>query len=251
MNLSFNMSDIIEIEENIAQQMLDDGIQDNVDMEFYNNTKNIIMDANNFTGRRYVEIYKISCKVTNKLYIGQTITHVLNHKRYRPYGSVCRFNAHVSEAFSNKIGQCGILNEDIVKYGAANFEVQLLRVCEERNANYFEQKYMLAFGSLVPNGYNKSFCNSRCLVSKTVQKYDSITSMPKPDEDYLIKTSIGGVHLGWRVRINRIETAFKSAKLTPEQNYEAALTLIREIRAHVNAKHLVVREPPEEPTLPL
>lgn len=35
---------------------------------------------------RWVDIYSIMYKETGKQYIGQTVSHVLNHGKYRPYG---------------------------------------------------------------------------------------------------------------------------------------------------------------------
>ncbi len=35
---------------------------------------------------RYCEIYKITNLTTDKIYVGQAVSHILNHKRYRPYG---------------------------------------------------------------------------------------------------------------------------------------------------------------------
>ena len=57
------------------------------------NTKNIV-DEN----ERYIEIYKITNIITKKLYIGQTVSHVLNHGKYRKFGCVKRLNSHISEA---------------------------------------------------------------------------------------------------------------------------------------------------------
>ena len=51
---------------------------------------------------RYCQIYKITNIKTKKVYVGQSVSHILNHKRYRPYGYYGRFKCHISEAFSNK-----------------------------------------------------------------------------------------------------------------------------------------------------
>ncbi len=51
---------------------------------------------------RYCEIYKITNLVNNKIYIGQAVSHILNHNRYRPYGMDGRFRCHISEAYSQK-----------------------------------------------------------------------------------------------------------------------------------------------------
>ena len=70
-------------------------------------------------------VYEIKNNINNKSYIGQTLTHRLNHKRYRPYGHEGRFRCHISEAFSSKKNQSHYLNNAIRKYGANDFTVEL------------------------------------------------------------------------------------------------------------------------------
>uniref|UniRef100_A0A6C0IJN8 GIY-YIG domain-containing protein n=1 Tax=viral metagenome TaxID=1070528 RepID=A0A6C0IJN8_9ZZZZ len=36
--------------------------------------------------KRNCEIYKITNLTSGKIYVGQAVSHILNHKRYRPYG---------------------------------------------------------------------------------------------------------------------------------------------------------------------
>ena len=76
---------------------------------------------------RYCEIYKIVCLTTKKIYIGQAVSHILNHKKYRPHGMDGRFRCHISEAFSKKKCQSHYLNNAIRKYGPSDFKLQLLR----------------------------------------------------------------------------------------------------------------------------
>lgn len=45
---------------------------------------------------RHIEIYELYCRPTGKAYVGQAVSHILNHGKYR------RFKTHVSEAFSSK-----------------------------------------------------------------------------------------------------------------------------------------------------
>jgi len=40
---------------------------------------------------RYCEIYKIINIKNGKIYVGQTVSHILNHKRYRQYRHEGRF----------------------------------------------------------------------------------------------------------------------------------------------------------------
>lgn len=104
--------------------------------------------------KRYIQIYKITNTVNGKIYIGQCVSHILNHKRYRPYGYLGRFKSHISEANSNKKNQCKILNNAIKKYGVESFNVEIVFRCSENNADKYEYEYITKYNSLYPNGYN-------------------------------------------------------------------------------------------------
>lgn len=122
------------------------------------------------------EIYKITNTVTNKCYIGQTRSHRLNHKKYRPFGYLGRFKDHISEAFSNKKNMSRYLNSSIQKYGPDNFKCERLLICEIEELNALEQKYISELNTKYPNGYNltdggKTFCKF---------KTELITLVPQP-----------------------------------------------------------------------
>ena len=103
---------------------------------------------------RYVEIYKIICLNTNKIYVGQAVSHILNNGKYRRYGMKKRLNGHISEAYSNKKNQCHYLNNAIKKYGKNNFIVELLDVCELDKSDDIESYYIQQLNSMFPYGYN-------------------------------------------------------------------------------------------------
>lgn len=210
----------------------------NIDIEHYNTIKNIIVDKDKLT-KRYIEIYKMTCVNNNKSYIGQTVVHRLNHKKYRPYGSIGRFKSHLSEAGSSKYGQCIKLNEDIIKYGKDNFIYEIIHVCDETESSNIELNYINNFNTIYPNGYNTFLRINKCLNPQSVEKYKDIKELKYPNEQYLVKGSIQGKHVGWRVRINKIETAFKSKCNTIEENKIIALEFIQKIRNYVEAKRLV------------
>jgi len=104
--------------------------------------------------QRYCEIYKITNLSSGKIYVGQAVSHILNHKRYRPYGHDGRFRCHISEAFSAKKNQSHYLNNAIRKYGVINFTCELLEYCEIKDANDREIHYIESLNTLFPNGYN-------------------------------------------------------------------------------------------------
>jgi group I intron endonuclease len=101
------------------------------------------------------QIYKITCTTTNKIYIGQTYSHIKNHGKYRPAGYLKRLAGHISEAITNtKKKQCTYLNNAIRKYGKNNFTCELIKLCELDKLDHYEQKYIKKYNSLFPNGYN-------------------------------------------------------------------------------------------------
>lgn len=210
----------------------------NIDIEHYNNVKNKIVDKENLSVR-YIEIYKITCIVNNKSYIGQSFVHRLNHKKYRPFGALGRFKSHLSEAGSNKYGQCIKLNEDIITYGQSNFTFDIIHVCDETESSNIELNNMKTYNTIFPHGYNLFTKINKCLNPQSVKKYEDIKEIKYPNEHYLVKGSIQGKHVGWRVRINKIETAFKSKYNTVEENKKIALEFIDKIREYITAKRLV------------
>lgn len=94
-------------------------------------------------------------KLDGKCYIGQTVSHRLNHGRYRPFGYARRFKSHVSEAMCNrKKNQCSCLANAIRKYGSENFEVVLLQRCFRNDLDDAEARWIEEYDSIHPNGYN-------------------------------------------------------------------------------------------------
>ena len=99
-------------------------------------------------------IYTITNQVNGKIYVGQAVSHILNHKKYRPYGHQGRFRCHISEAFSSKKNQSHYLNNAIRKYGVDDFVVELIECCEIEKSDERETHYIKELNSLFPNGYN-------------------------------------------------------------------------------------------------
>lgn len=101
------------------------------------------------------EIYCIRNKDNGKCYIGQTLTHRLNHRKYRPYGYLRRFASHCSEALCDrKKNQCTCVADAIRQYGLDKFEVLLLCRCDIHELDDKEAEQILVHNSMYPNGYN-------------------------------------------------------------------------------------------------
>jgi group I intron endonuclease len=100
-------------------------------------------------------IYCIEHTATGKKYVGQTRSHRLNHKRYRPYGADARFRSHISEAMCNTKHKSGhLLGIDIRKFGAASFKCTILEECQVDELNDKECYWIAELGTLYPGGYN-------------------------------------------------------------------------------------------------
>lgn len=99
-------------------------------------------------------IYKMTNKIDGKCYVGQTVSHRLNKKKYRPFGYIGRFNDHLSEAKSQTKSGSSYLNNAIRKDGASNFSVELIEICNQCDLDEKEIFYIKEFNTLFPNGYN-------------------------------------------------------------------------------------------------
>jgi group I intron endonuclease len=119
-------------------------------------------DAHNIKG----VIYKIINKLTNKMYVGQTRTHYLNHGKYRPFGHIGRFKHHISESKSKKTTSCSYLNSAFNKYGVENFACELIIICEINELDDYEIKYINELNTKYPNGYNLTNGGQGCGYNK-------------------------------------------------------------------------------------
>lgn len=220
----------------------------------YNEIKDKIIDKCDITKVRYAEIYKMTCKTTGKSYIGQCVSHILNHKRYRPYGSKSRFYSHLSEAFSNKKCQCKFLNEDILKYGKSDFLYEILIVCKYEECDFFETKMIMEHNTVIPNGYNGTINGGgkKCITDQTIEhylntKYKDIKTLDKTNEEYISKRNKNGIHIGWFVKIDNKLTEFSSNKFTLEEKKQLALNFIQKLRKHIEGKTSCCSGKPLEP----
>jgi len=196
---------------------------------------------------RYCEIYKIVNLSTNKIYVGQAVSHILNHKKYRPYGREGRFRCHISEAFSTKKNQSHYLNNAIRKYGVENFVVELIEYCEINDADKRETHYIKEFNSLYPNGYNlKNGGNvfthsdeSKKRLSNGVSKYykdkkfDRFKDVNQIDDDiekYIKPLKKYNKQYGWYVYIDKCKADFGGIHITLDESKNSAIEFIQKLK---------------------
>lgn len=199
---------------------------------------------------RFCEIYKITNLVNGKIYIGQAVSHILNHGRYRPYGREGRFRCHVSEAFSKKKNQSHYLNNAIKKYGVDNFNVELIEYCTLKNADDIEKHYINNLQSLYPNGYNlknggKTFTHtdeSKKRVSagvfnyyknRKLERFKNINNIDRNNDEYIRPLRKNNVQYGWYVYINNCKADFGGMHISLEDSRTNAIQFIEELRNYL------------------
>jgi group I intron endonuclease len=208
---------------------------------------------------RYCEIYKITNLTSGKIYVGQAVSHILNHKRYRPYGRDGRFKCHISEAFSTKKNQSHYLNNAIRKYGVADFVVDLIEYCDIAEANEKEIHYIKHYNSLFPQGYNlknggsvfthsdeskKRVSNGvkSYFKEKKFQKFKDITQIDDAIEQYIKPLNRNKVQYGWYVYIERKKADFGGVHISLDESKAEAKEFIISLKNQL-AKHLAAGNP--------
>jgi group I intron endonuclease len=196
---------------------------------------------------RYCEIYKIVNLSSNKIYVGQAVSHILNHKKYRPYGREGRFRCHISEAFSTKKNQSHYLNNAIRKYGVENFVVELIEYCEINDADKRETHYIKEFNSLYPNGYNlknggnvfthsdeskKRLSNgvSNYYKDKKFDRFKDVNQIDDDIEKYIKPLKKYNKQYGWYVYIDKCKADFGGIHITLDESKNSAIEFIQNLK---------------------
>ena len=223
------------------------------------NLSNEILDE---PTERYCEIYKITNLTTGKVYVGQAVSHILNHKRYRPYGREGRFRCHISEAFSTKKNQCHYLNNAIRKYGVDDFVLELIEYCEISESNDKEIYYIKKFTSLYPYGFNLKngggnvFTHSEeskkrvsnGLVNyysdKKTERFKNVKSIDDDIEKYIKPLNRDNVQYGWYVYIDKKKADFGGTHISLEDSKQKAIEFVLSLKNQI-ARYLEAGNPLE------
>ena len=199
---------------------------------------------------RYCEIYKITNISNGKIYVGQAVSHILNHKRYRPYGHEGRFRCHISEAFSTKKNQSHYLNNAIRTYGVTDFMVELIECCELEKADEREIHYIKELNSLFPNGYNLKnggsvFTHSdeskkrlsigvvNYFKDKKAERFKDIKQIDDDIEKYIKPLNRSNEQYGWYVYIDRIKADFGGVHIPLEKSKKDAIEFINNLKNRI------------------
>lgn len=196
---------------------------------------------------RYCEIYKIINISNGKIYVGQAVSHILNHKRYRPYGHEGRFRCHISEAFSTKKNQSHYLNNAIRKYGVDDFVVELIEYCEIDKSDERESYYIKELNSLYPNGYNlknggnvfthsdeskKRLSNGvfNYYKDKKAERFKDVKVIHEDVNQYIKPLNKYNEQYGWYVYIDKKKADFGGIHISLEESRKQAENFIKELK---------------------
>lgn len=117
-------------------------------------------------------IYGYFCKITNKWYIGQTIKSTLSKRARCGNGYINSHGKEMSTKFANAIKE----------FGWENFIPYVFNVCDIKNADAEENKYIKLYDSLL-NGYN-SQSGGKNHFNHTQETKDKIRNMKKGEKNY-------------------------------------------------------------------
>ena len=146
------------------------------------------------------EIYIITNKINGKQYVGQTIkTHDL------------RFRQHIRKRKS-------YIGNAINKYGEDNFKVELILRCDNKMLDEYEIKFISAYNTIKPNGYNLTEGGSVNILTEESREKIRQSKLGKKHTDDA-KRKIGEANSGRKhteEHKKKIGNAFKGTVLTEE-----------------------------------
>jgi group I intron endonuclease len=95
-------------------------------------------------------IYVATNRENGKQYVGQAVSF---DPHGRKWGSHRRWQVHVKNATTGRC-ECRLLENAIRKYGADTFDLEDVDKCQVDDLNDLEDKRIVEFNTLAPNGYN-------------------------------------------------------------------------------------------------
>ena len=151
-------------------------------------------------------IYKSTCTLNGKIYIGQTIQALKLRRR-----------AHETAARQNRTSTA--FNSALRKYGVENFEWEILETCDARDLNERETEAIRTWNSICPNGYNIQTGGKGIEVHREhKRKRPEDATLPQHVHRFENKT-----HAGYRVQLaDGRKKAFLSSHYTAEEKLAMA-----------------------------
>ena len=163
-------------------------------------------------------IYQIICLVTGISYIGQAKLIKYKDGKAYYYGPKGRWNDHKSDA---KNGSPKLIHQAIRDYGPENFQVLVVKVDIITALNHLETHYIIAFNTLIPNGYNvQSEADNRytpARIQRIQEKYGEIIQPQDPAVMEELRITIQAElddkhHRKWELIKGKITTRIRIAR---------------------------------------
>lgn len=137
-------------------------------------------------------IYKITNKINNKSYIGQSV--------------------HIEIRWREHIRKGNLIHKAIKKYGVNNFTFEILEECKINELNEKEEYYIKKYNTIIPNGYNIEEFSNGFKTSYSFYDKDAFLKIVKEikDSDLLFQEIAENNELSIRtiIRINQGETHY-------------------------------------------
>lgn len=149
-------------------------------------------------------IYKLTNKINNKIYIGQTI---------KPFKE--RLRGHLYDALYRKKPSDSRLSNAIRKYGIDNFNKEIIHIAETlEELNYLEEFYINKYNSRDRNiGYNIKYGGENCLHSnETKRKIGNDTKKRFKENKELREKVLNGLRKGTLTIIEKSKENFIEKK---------------------------------------
>ncbi len=178
-------------------------------------------------------IYKLTCKTTDRSYIGQT-----------KHTSKYRWNQHVWEAMHPESSQSRKLNNAICKYGPGDFIIEDILECTEDELDTWEVKFIEEHKTF-ENGYNLTkggkanqevSQETRDKLSKALRgkpknvqnnrKREIDNNLPKYLKHYVDKTK-EGYKVSDHPKLNGGSVSFTKSDQTMKEKYDAAMEILK------------------------
>ena len=198
------------------------------------------------------QIYVIVNTITNKKYVGQTVSHRKNKGIYKPFGYMGRFNDHISEAICNtKKKQCRYLNNAIRHYGKTVFEISLLTSCCLNDLDLMEKQFIKSENTLYPFGYNLTCGGKGAKVVKTNNDVEPLqTNLPSKKGGCSMRSIETRSKISQQLKSSMNSQEFREKRMKHSQNqhyknklkrFEGVIINIQEIDKYIyERKHSII-----------
>lgn len=179
------------------------------------------------------EIYVITNRINDRVYVGQVVTHRKNKGKYKAFGHIGRFKDHISEALCNtKKKQCWYLNSAIRKYGADQFDVKLIEQCELVDMDTREIFYISQYKSLYPNGYNLTAGGK---TTRNIQiDQDVPLSVPKSRGGCMFRSDETRTRISNSIRETLVSKTTQMSERTRQQHLSNKIAKFKDIELDAN-----------------